>query len=99
MRRLQHRVVRGQRGQALVEFAIASLVFFMTIFGTLQFGLMIWHYRFTGEEISAATGLSAGEIDAAAKRFGITPESRPKRAAGAPLLVLPYPGGRHPRIG
>src|SRR5438034_7127163 len=26
-------------------------------------------------------------------------DNKPKRPAGAPLLVLPYPGGRHPRIG
>ncbi len=58
---------------------------------------MVWHHRFTVAEISAATGLSAGEATAALKRFGITPAGRPKRAAGAPLLVLPYPGGRHPR--
>jgi hypothetical protein len=60
---------------------------------------MVWHHRFTTEEIIAATGFSAAEISAALKRFGVTPERRPKRAADAPLLVLPYPGGRHPRIG
>jgi Flp pilus assembly protein TadG len=45
MRRLQHRLVRGERGQALVEFAIASVLFFMTVFGTLEFGLAIWNYN------------------------------------------------------
>ena len=45
MRQLQHPVARGERGQALVEFALASIVFLMTIFGTLQFGLMIWRYN------------------------------------------------------
>jgi Flp pilus assembly protein TadG len=45
MRQIPHRIVRGERGQALVEFAVASVVFLMTIFGTLQFGLMIWHYN------------------------------------------------------
>jgi hypothetical protein len=33
------------------------------------------------------------------KRFDIRPSNRPKRPADAPLLVLPYPGGRHPRRG
>jgi Flp pilus assembly protein TadG len=33
------------RGQALVEFALASVVFFATIFGTLEFGLAIWRYN------------------------------------------------------
>jgi hypothetical protein len=60
---------------------------------------MVWHHRFTTEEVTAATGLSPAEISAALKKFGVTPERRPKRAADAPILVLPYPGGRHPRIG
>ena len=38
-------------------------------------------------------------MTAAAKRLGIDPTKRPARKAGDPLLVLPYPGGRHPRIG
>jgi peptidoglycan/xylan/chitin deacetylase (PgdA/CDA1 family) len=60
---------------------------------------MVWYHRFTNAEIRTATGLSEAEVDAALKRFDIRPETRPKRAADAPLLVLPYPGGRHPRIG
>jgi len=60
---------------------------------------MVWHHRFTTEEITAATGLSAREIDAALEKFDIHPENKPKRGKDAPLLVLPYPGGRHPRIG
>jgi hypothetical protein len=39
------------------------------------------------------------EIDGALRRFDIRPQTKPKRGADAPLLVLPYPGGRHPRIG
>ncbi len=62
-------------------------------------GNMIWHHRFTTEEVAGATGLTADEVTAAAKRFDITAKNRPKREADAPLKVLPYPGGRHPRIG
>jgi Flp pilus assembly protein TadG len=36
---------RDQRGQSLIEFAVASTVFFMTMFGTLEFGLAVWHYN------------------------------------------------------
>jgi hypothetical protein len=57
-----------------------------------------WH-RFTTEEVQAATGLSADEIAAALKRFNIAPGVHPAHKAGDPLVVLPYPGGRHPRIG
>ncbi|MFQ5731878.1 MAG: polysaccharide deacetylase family protein [Planctomycetaceae bacterium] len=60
---------------------------------------MVWYHRFTNAEIRAATGLSPEKIDAALKRFRIRPDNKPKRKKDAPLLVLPYPGGRHPRIG
>ena len=60
---------------------------------------MIWHHRFSTEEIRAATGLSAKEIRAAREKFDIHTRNRPSRKPGAPLLVLPHPGGRHPRIG
>jgi len=60
---------------------------------------MLVHHRFTPEEAATATGLSAAEITAAAERLKIDATSRPSRAADPPLLVLPYPGGRHPRIG
>jgi hypothetical protein len=60
---------------------------------------MVWYHRFDTEEIRNATGLAEAEISAALKRFDISESNRPKRPAYAPLLVLPYPGGRHPRIG
>lgn len=60
---------------------------------------MVWHHRFSTEEVSAATGLDKDEVVKALKKLDITPDNQPKRPANAPLLVLPYPGGRHPRIG
>ncbi|MBW3539154.1 MAG: polysaccharide deacetylase family protein [Planctomycetes bacterium] len=69
---------------------------------------MVWHHRFTPAEIEAATGLSRDEVTAALARFDIRPDTRPTPPfpplprggkGGSPLLVLPYPGGRHPRIG
>ena len=38
-------LLRGDRGDSLVEFALASVVFFMTIFGVIVFGLAIWQYN------------------------------------------------------
>ncbi len=58
---------------------------------------MLGAHRFSREEVSAATGLTAAEIDAALDRLDLHPA-----AAVLPqgqLFVLPYPGGRHPRIG
>ena len=60
---------------------------------------MVWHHRLTVDEIQAATGLAPAEITAALARFEINAATRPHRKVGEPLLVLPYPGGRHPRIG
>ncbi len=56
-------------------------------------------HRFTPSETGAALGLTADEVSAAAKRLGIDLAKRPERKAEDPLLVLPYPGGRHPRTG
>lgn len=55
---------------------------------------MVWHYRFTVDEIEAATGLSAREIELNLEKFQITPETKPARAKDASLLMLPWPGGR-----
>src|SRR5436190_1806982 len=60
---------------------------------------MVWHHRFSTAEIRAATGMSDGAIAAALAKFEVRTDNRPSRPASAPLLVLPYPGGRHPRIG
>jgi peptidoglycan/xylan/chitin deacetylase (PgdA/CDA1 family) len=62
-------------------------------------GNALVHHRFTAAEAGAALGLTAAEVTAAARRLGIDPERRPEWKAGDPLLVLPYPGGRHPRTG
>ncbi len=56
-------------------------------------------HRYTPAEIGAATGLSADEAAAALKRFAIDRMSPPRRMRDDPLIVRPYPGGRHPRIG
>lgn len=61
--------------------------------------IMVWHHHFSLEEIAGVTGQKPEEITAALKRWDIRPETAPARPAGAPLLMVPYPGGRHPRIG
>lgn len=60
---------------------------------------MVAHHRFTEAEAAAATGLTEAEVAAACARFGIERGKVPARKAGEALRVLPYPGGRHPRIG
>ena len=59
---------------------------------------MFQHHGYSLEESAAATDMAAGEVTEALKRLAIDPNARPNRD-GEALLVLPYPGGRHPRIG
>jgi peptidoglycan/xylan/chitin deacetylase (PgdA/CDA1 family) len=60
---------------------------------------MAVYHKFSLPEMGAALGLSEDEVAAALKRLDIDPARVPRRPPEAPLLVLPYPGGRHPRIG
>jgi hypothetical protein len=60
---------------------------------------MVWRHRFSEAEVASAMGMSVEEVVAQLRKLDIRPDNRPKRSADAPLLVLPYPGGRHPRIG
>jgi hypothetical protein len=60
---------------------------------------MVEHHHFTLAEVEAATGLAPAAIESALLRFKINSSASPRRPADSPLLVLPYPGGRHPRIG
>ena len=60
---------------------------------------MVWYHHFTLEEMQGALGLSKAEITEALQTFRITSANRPARSESSALLVLPYPGGRHPRVG
>jgi hypothetical protein len=54
---------------------------------------MITH-GYSLNEMASVVGLSTNEVAAALRRF----EIKPLRGTNS-LLVLPYPGGRHPRLG
>jgi hypothetical protein len=56
---------------------------------------MLVHHRYTPAEAGAALRLTADEVEAAAKRLGVTTTP----ADGPRPRALAYPGGRHPRIG
>jgi Flp pilus assembly protein TadG len=43
------RRIGDDRGQSLVEFALASTVFFMTTFGTIIFGIGVWQYNMVSD--------------------------------------------------
>jgi hypothetical protein len=56
-------------------------------------------HRFTPAEMGAALGMTGADVRAAMRRLGIDPSRPGQRPADGKLLVLPYPGGRHPRVG
>jgi hypothetical protein len=60
---------------------------------------MVWDHGFNAEEVRMATGLGLEEVHAAQQRFGMEASKRPSREARKGLRVIPYPGGRHPRMG
>jgi peptidoglycan/xylan/chitin deacetylase (PgdA/CDA1 family) len=60
---------------------------------------MVTYHQFSPAEIVAATGLSPAEATTAIREFKLDEPRRPIRSANQPLTILPYPGGRHPRIG
>ena len=59
---------------------------------------MVWHHRYSMAEIQQVTGLDATQLKVRLTEFNISDSNRPPRVADR-LLMLPYPGGRHPRIG
>lgn len=60
---------------------------------------MVWYHDYSIEEITSATRMQPGEIETALRKYDISRATRPAPTSGGPLKVLPYPGGRHPRIG
>ena len=60
---------------------------------------MVWYHGFSMPEMTAATGLDAAALKSALKKFDITSKNGPDHSKTRGLTVIPYPGGRHPRIG
>ncbi|MEO8269837.1 MAG: polysaccharide deacetylase family protein [Aureliella sp.] len=57
---------------------------------------MIVDHHYSIMEGSASTGMTSEQVTAAVKRLNIV---EPTRLPEGQVRVLPYPGGRHPRIG
>lgn len=60
---------------------------------------MVVHHSFAISEVCAATGLTGEEVRRAIAAYEIGEQRPAQEAAARGLRVLPYPGGRHPRIG
>ena len=60
---------------------------------------MVQYHQFSVAEVRQATGLSTATIEQSLKQWNIDPQRRPAGLHTGTLRALPYPGGRHPRIG
>ncbi len=59
---------------------------------------MAVHHGYTDEEIARVLGKDAADVPALLAAHGVRREAS-RGTRGAAIKVLPYPGGRHPRIG
>ena len=59
---------------------------------------MLRYHRYSWAEAASVCGMSEEEVRKRAEEFGLDPPP-PPASAGKLVRVLPYPGGRHPRIG
>jgi hypothetical protein len=60
---------------------------------------MYVHHAYSMEEMRQVCGVSSSKIEAVIQRNGWKAASGAVRQKDGRLKVLPYPGGRHPRIG
>jgi Flp pilus assembly protein TadG len=91
---------RDRSGQTLLEFAFASIIFFITVFGTIEFGLAIWQYNMMSDLAqegarwasvhgsSSASPASAADVQtyvrSRATSFTLTVTTSPEPSATAP---------------
>ncbi len=62
---------------------------------------MLQDHGYSLEEAAATSGLSVAEVEREAKKLGLVGRapSPSRQAESGAIQLLPYPGGRHPRIG
>ncbi len=86
---------------ALAIFSVVSSSLAGDMKDNLSFWLdnMIRHHGYTVEEAAAGLGMESSVIRDKLREFNITPEIAPNQIPNSPIKVLPWPPGRHPRIG
>lgn len=99
MARFRVRLRRDTKGQSLVEFALASVLFFTVLFGIIQFGLAIWQYntvaslaqegarwasvRGSTSSIPATAGQLQTYVQSRSPGFGVTVTATPTNPSAA----------------
>ena len=87
-----YRWVRYQRGSRLLDLPEEMVASRQDVPFWLE--NMMTHHRYTAEEAAGVLGYSVEETQRQAEKYA------PQIQAGSgKILALPYPGGRHPRIG
>jgi Flp pilus assembly protein TadG len=66
-------MVRDQRGSTLIECALGSVLFFMTLFGILEFGQAVWRYNMVAN--LAQEGARWATVRGSGASGGMTPAS------------------------
>ena len=61
-------------------------------------GNMVCDHDYTDEEIATVLGVTGDDVPELLQKYGIDRESSPEKPRDF-IRVVPYPGGRHPRIG
>jgi len=101
MNGIRRRFARDESGQEIIEFAVTSLVFFMVIFGTLQFGLAVYRYNMVsnlaqeGARWASVRGFNSSIAPATegdVRAFVIS------RSVGVPVTVTTIPAGTGPSL-
>jgi Flp pilus assembly protein TadG len=89
----------GERGETLIEFAFASVIFFMMIFGALEFGIAVWNYNLVSDLAQEGARYAAvhGQNSGSPKTESDVATYVASRASGLPITTttpLGPPGGK-----
>jgi Flp pilus assembly protein TadG len=84
-----HRGRSGERGETLVEFAFASVIFFTMIFGAIEFGIGVWNYNLVSDlaQEGARYAMVHGQNSGAAKTEADVATFVQSRAMGLPVTT------------
>ena len=91
--------LRGERGQSLVEFALVSPLFFLTLFGAIEFGLAVWQYNMIADlaQEGARWASVRGSTAGTAATNGTVQTYVQGRALGiVPTVTTTWPDGGSP---
>ena len=80
---------RTERGETLIEFAFGSVIFFMMIFGALEFGIAVWNYNLVSDLAQEGARYAAvhGQTSGSPKTTADVATFVQSRASGLPVTT------------